>query len=434
MNQNHYLRSILLTALALPLFAQDPPAVTAPPKAQGPVLVVKTARPEVADSMAMGFDHPDELPDLAADAHYVLSLGADQKLKVETGTGDVGLMEVTADPAALMEMFAEQVEGGKAMFRGTMTLALQPQGLTPKDVAAFVDGMFAFPKQIQQLSLKVVGDPEAVTETGLDITLRMDPLAGSPFAATVEALQPCSQGAPTLPGDAAAMLHMQGSIAPASLPALFEPFLALTVRMTSQGDEQAQKTKALYEKFLKLYDGGFSASFGFPFNGYMLMGMLDGEAAQKMFASEEYLAVMKAQQVANRDMKMELTPNAFEHRGAKVMKSVMTNDGEPNPVMPDGILESYFTQIGTWFGGTLGGKDSDAKTLIDAIVDQKVKRAPLADGAVLHFAVDIHAFAAVMQAQMGLPADAEPDPDVPAKATMTLGKRDKGLRLHVHVK
>ena len=426
--KNFYSRSFLLAALALPVLAQEtttkPVATTA---AAGPVLVLKTNQMQLAMMLAMSFEHMEDMPELADGSHYVVSLGADRKIAVATATGDVGMVDVTADPGALMDLFAEQVEQAKPMVRGTMTLALQSQGMKPKDIADLVDGIFAFPKQMAQLRLQVVGDPENPKEKGIDVTLGMEPKAGAAFAGFVEGMKPSAAGVPALPMGKPA-IAMQMSLEPASLAKAFAPFRDLAIGMTNQGAEQQAKALAMYDEMITLFDGAFAMAVDGKFQGGMLMGFQDAAKVEQLMGSEAYLDMMKGQQLANRDMEMEITPNAFEHRGKKVMKSKVS--GEPNPMMPKGTMESFAAAIGNYMAISLGGGEGDAKSLFDAVADDKVKRAPIAGGAVMRVQVDMRAIVAIAQEQMG---GGEIDEEMPEGMTMTLGKAGKSLQFQLHI-
>jgi hypothetical protein len=137
----------------------------------------------------------------------------------------------------------------------------------------------------------------------------------------------------------------------------------------------------------------------------------------------------KNQTMGNRDLSVEVKAGALEHRGLKATLTRLTNDGAPNPVMPDGTLDTYVAMIGNCMTMTMGGKDTDAKAAFDQVLDQKAKRAPLADGVLMDLAIDIRELAAMG----GTPQEAMGD-DMPAKATIAIAKRDKALSLHVHVK
>jgi hypothetical protein len=418
--------ALFAAALALPLCGQDEVKTVAP--TQGPVLVLKTSQAELASMMAMNLGFEEELPDVADGGHYVLSLGADRKIKVETAAGDAGLLDLSGDPAGLMELFAEEMESYKPMVQGTLSLVLQEQGVTAKDVAAFTKSLFEFPKQMQRLSLVVTGDPEDPLTDGIDVKFSLEPKAGSGFATFASAMQPSSQGVPMLAAGKN-MMEMQFALAPDNLASLLGPIVDWSVGLTNQGEEQRKLAFAMVEQMMKLYDGGMSVAFNDKMQGNCLIGVLDGEKLRELVSSDDYLTMMKGQKLANRNLEMEVTPNAFEHRGLKVLKSKVTGE-EPNPMMPDGSMESFFAAVGNYMTLTIGGGEANAKALIDAVADQKVKRQPIANGAVMAMVINIHSLMALTQPEM---ADMDMEGQVPNAATITFGKNGKGLLLHVHV-
>jgi hypothetical protein len=157
----------------------------------------------------------------------------------------------------------------------------------------------------------------------------------------------------------------------------------------------------------------------------MLMGALDAAKLQQIVASDDYRELMKGQQMADRNVEMEVTPDALEHRGVKVLKMVASGYPE-NPLMPDGSMETFAGAVGPYMFVTFGGKEPAAKAMIDAISDQKIERAALPGGALMDLTIDLPGMLATIRG--------EADEDTPAKMTMTLGKRGKALALHVVVK
>ncbi|MBM4062690.1 MAG: hypothetical protein FJ265_16575 [Planctomycetes bacterium] len=425
--------SFLLAALALPALAQQPAAPLAPaaPTSAGPAFVLKTAAAEVAQMIAGSFDVMEELPALAAGGHYVLTLGADKKLLVTTGTGDVGFLQATADPAILFEVFAEEIESVKSIVQGAVTMVLQQEGIAPEQSAGFLKGFWAFPQQLQRVTLQVTGDPEDPKAKGLDLAFAFDAKAGGYFADFVGAMKPCKAGAPQLAGADGAAIAMAASLAPESLRALFEPMLGWVASMTHQDAAARQQAEAFYRKFLGLHDGSFAFVFAPDLSGRYAMGLTDGEGMRQMMSSPEYAEMMKGQKFAGNKVEVEVVPEAFEHRGVKVMKSTTTSD-VPNPMMKDGVLVSYHGIVGTWAAGTLGGTEQQAKAMIDAAADGKIARAPLAGGGLVHLRCDLRAFVEMLQQQQpGF--EGEASDDMPDAVTVTLGARPGSLTLHVHV-
>ena len=409
----------------MPLAAQADGKTAAP--ATGPVLVLKTSQAEIASMVAMNLALEQEMPEAPEGGHYVLSLGADRKFQLATGTGDVGLLDLAGDPGALMDLFAEEVAGYKPMVQGSLTLLMQSQGATAKDVAAFTNSLFDLPKQMQRLTLVVTGDPEDPTVEGIDIKLGLEPKAGTGFANFASAMQPASQGAPMLAGGKN-LMEMQFCLAPDSLALMSSPLLDWAISLTNQDEEQRKQAAAMTAQMMKSFDGGLSMAMDAKMKGWLLVGMQDGEKLREMVDSEAYQTLMKGQKMASRDVEMEVTLNAFEHRGAKVSKTKIS--GEPNPMMPDGTMESFFAAVGNYMTVSMGGGDANAKAVIDAVSDNKLKRTPIANGAVMSMVLDLHAMMVMTQPEL---ADMDLEGQVPKAATVTFGKHGKGLQLHVHV-
>jgi hypothetical protein len=420
-------RTFLLAALTLPAFAQEP--TTKAPAASAPLMVLKTPQSDIAGMMAMSFEVMEELPELGDGEHYVLTLDGAREFKIAKAKGDVGVLTLTADPGLLMDAYAEEIEATKPMINGSLTMVLQQGGIAPKDSAAMIKSFFDFPRQMAQVSLHVTGNVENPADGGLDLAFAFEGKAGSGYAGFLEALKPCSLGAPVLPTKGA-MVQMQCSLAPQSLMAMFAPFKDLAVNMTSQGDEQRAKAGQVMDQWLALYDGGMSMVFDSKFQGAALVGLTDAGKAQQLMASDDYAAMMKGQKLPNRDMEMEITLDALEHRGCKLARTKISGM-EPNPMMKDGSLESYFGTFGEFMGLTLGGGEAGAKSLVDMVADKKVARAALPNGVLMHMVMDMQAMIAMQMEQMGM--DAEPDESMPKQMTMSLGKTSKALTLHVHV-
>lgn len=410
---NHYRSLFLAAVLVMPVCAQDPTPATKPVEttgqtsAQGPALVMKTVEARVAMQTAAMFDHFDNLPEQPEGGHYVLSLGADKKVAVTVGAGDAGLIDLVADPSALMAIYAEEIEGVLPMLRGGLTMALQQSGMQPKDVALIVRDMLDFPNQLAKVVLKVVGGPDSGDESsvkmfgkdGIDATCAVEGKPGSAFERFVGLCKPSSQGAPVLPATNA-MMSMSFSLAPESLAAMFAPFRELALTMFTKDEAQKKDFGALYDQWLALYDGGVVATVGEGMRMRMLIGVLDSAKLGETLTSETYLSMMRNQRMPDPDMEVEVTPEGLEHRGTKLGKSRISG-GEPNPMMPDGAMDSYFGAIANYMVMTMNGGEASAKDLMDTVLDKKVKRAPLPGNSIVRMDVDIAAFVPQMNPAIG---------------------------------
>lgn len=412
-------RFLLLATLAFPVLAQD----TAAPKPQGPLLVVKSAQPDVAMGLSMSLGSMDEVPELAAGSHYVITMGRDKQTTVTTAPGAVGFMEVTADPTGLMAAFADEVQQGRAMAQGMAGLALAELGTEPKDIAEMITGVFEFPNQLTKLTLVITGDPENVRETGMDVTLGLEAKADSAFAKMMAQLNPCTQGAPVLVGDNA--MDMQMSIAPRSLQTLFAPMMDLILNMTFGAGEETKAARDLYRSWMDQYDGGLAFSFGEKGGMDILIGVLDGAKMAATLGSDDYIKMLGSQFANSRTMEMKVEPNALDYRGSKFHKMVTEMDGPPNPMMPDGKMTMFQGAVGNYV--IVGGGEAATKAMADSVAEGKVKRSTLAGGAVMVMNMSM-AKMAEMSGGGELPGDA------PETMSMAIVPQGKDLVVKVHLK
>lgn len=414
--------------LPLPLFAQDP-ETAAKTAAVEPVLVLKTSRPDIVWSFAERLGSTEAPGAIADDQHYVFTLPADGKCTLATAAGRVELFRLAADPGALMDLFHDQIETQKAMFRGAMTMGLQQAGMPPKDAAAYVRDVLDFPYLLRRIVVEVVGDPATIATKGLDVTVDLDARPDRELAPIFAQLKPGSQGAPS-PIGTDAVLQVRSVIAPEGLAALYAPFRDLAMGMTAGDDEQRRRVGAMYDSWVGLYDGGFSMTLSKEFHTTALMGVLDPGAVAKLIASDEYLETMRAQKLPNRDATLTVSPAAFEHRGVTFLKSVVS-DLPPTPMMPDGEMVSRFGVAGNLAVMTTGGGDADAAAVVDAVLDQKVKRAPLSGATLVDAIVDLRAMAKMMLA--GTDMNGEPGEDMPTHVTVQIGVEGTSLQVKAHV-
>lgn len=420
------LTSLFTLSFVLPVLAQESTPAPTTTAAAGPVLVVKTADVEAAESFAMmAFGHMEPLPAPPDGGHYVLSLDADKKLAVTTAGGAVGLFELTCDPGALMDVYAAEIEDTIPLVRGAMTMAMQQSGMTTKQAFALVQDMLAFPRQLAKVALRVDGDPEAMEE-GLDVVLDLDGKPGSAFATAVEKLEPNAAGVPKV-GNGDSVMDLRFGVAPEGLQAMFAPMRDWAVGLMAQDEEGKARAAAMYDKWMGLYDGSIAMSLEEGMRMRMLIGVRDGDELRAELGSEEYLAMVQNQRTLGRDVEVEVTPNAAEHRGVQLLRSRVTGM-EDNPMAPDGTLDTWLGAAGNWFVMAIGGGKDAATGLIDAVADDKIVRAALPGSALMDVRLDFGAFLAMAGPQAGMPPGAMPE-----SMTMQLTRTGTALRLTTRV-
>lgn len=412
-------------ALALPLVGQDEgPART---QAGGPMLVVKTNHSDVAEGMLASFGSMADVPSIGDRKHYVIEVGADRAAKLTVADGPAALFEAVADPGKLMTAFAEEIDAVKGMMQAGVMLALQQSGYSAKEAVAFFDQMLAFPRQIGQLAIVVAGDPEDPAQ-GFDVTMDGTPVAGGYLATFIGQLEAGKKGVPVLPTEGA-LFDMALSLSPAAMTAALAPFRGLVESMLPGGKDQREQAARMLDAWMQAYDGNVAIAFGANMQGSMLVGLVDPARVAAMLASDDYLALMQGR---NEDAEIEtkITRDALQHRGAKWMRSDVTG-AEPNPMMPEGSVTSFAGIVGEYMAMTFGGDEKAARSLIDRVLDGKLRRQPLEGGTLLQVGMDLHAILGLAMEQAGGDLDLD---DVPSRIALTLARRGTGLRVAMKMK
>lgn len=394
-----------------------------------PILVVETASPEVARLAGTAFELDGELPVLDDGEHFVVRVDAAGQCRVVAATGEVGYLTVRGRPAALAKVFADELELAKPVVQAAMMVGLQQQGFQAKEVGAFLKELWLFPEQLQQFTLRLDGDPRRLAD-GLTATLDVDPLPGGYVGRLVDALEPGPGGAPRLPS-AGAVIALRCSLAPKSMATVLGPFEELGLRMTHRGEEELQKARAFNARWKALYDGSFAMTFGEGMRGTMLVGVNDVAALQTLLRGDEYRHMLEGQQLSGMDVEYTVTPDAFEHRGCRWMRT--TAEGmPPSPFVPDGRFSSHVGAVGSYMAVVLGGDETHAKATIDAVLGGAVKRTELGDGAVLEGDFDVEAMFAMMQQLTGNPPGF--GQGMPRRVSGNVSRRGHSLRCVVRVK
>ena len=373
-------KTLLAASLLLigPVLGQDSKPTTAPQKA-GPAIVVKTADLMVGMGALANFDPMAELPDIEEGQHFVITVTTDGKATCTTAGGDVGFLAATVYPDALMQLFKAQIDANWEMIQDGAILGMTQVGLSAKDAAKVMKAVRAFPSQMATLRLNVKGDPRNGPK-GVSFDLAADAAQGSFMERVVKAMRPHPQGAPALPFGADGMLKMSAAMDPAAVNELLKPLLELAAGIGAKNKKEREANLALYTKFLEHQDGAFSAS-GDPFGGGLLAisSVRDGKGCAALLGSPDYTRVMEGLSSMSPMVESEFKPKAGSHRDVNIAKTTITTDMD-TPTMPDGEQITYFAVAADYMVQTQGTKIDETKKLIDAALDQKIKRAPMPAG------------------------------------------------------
>ena len=129
------------------------PAVTA----QSP-LSFSTSEETCAQWVLSRFSSHAELPELQAGQHWELALDDGGVIAVRAQPGEVGMLEITARPGQLMELFQDRLGSRRAMMQGAFAVGLASVGVKTKEAVKLYRALLAFPSQIAEARLRVHGD------------------------------------------------------------------------------------------------------------------------------------------------------------------------------------------------------------------------------------------------------------------------------------
>ena len=250
----------LAACLTLPVIA--PPTVA---QTGGSPLVIKTASKGIAYVVLDRFGAAQELPALEQGMHYELSFDDGGTLSVGTDQGLIGMMQIEARPAELMDLFAEEAAAAKGMAQGFGVMALQQAGLDTREGVKIMRGVLNFPEQIALARLIVKGDPDRPRD-GIDAQLWLEPTAGSWFAGLVGALKPTSKGVPVI-DDPGALMSMTMNADFAAAAEYLAPFNEIMAAVGTKSKEDARMRVELLDQYWQALDGTMAMSWNIEGGG-----------------------------------------------------------------------------------------------------------------------------------------------------------------------
>lgn len=364
-----------LTAATLPalaLAAQD----TRP----APALTCRTADEELAEDIVSPFERGQALalPKLARGQHWVIRMDQDGVVEVTAATGEVAMLELEARPAALLDIYADEVDQVRRLATGAGMLSLQALGMSAREAAGLMKTIFEFPKQISLVQSKFrARRPEFTT---FDLELLLTPVAESGFENLCRLLKPNPRGVPVLAEENA--MHLAVSLDAPALRKELAPLLTRLARMFVKADAEA--AVAVMRQATDLSDGTFAGAYGPLGNMTFANGITDTAAWQQLVESPEY-ARFAASSLAGGGV--EYTPEALRHAGVRVGRTVVTMP-ESMPVSP-GIPGGKVTQFSCAVANLAltAATQGEIEALIDAAAAGRIARRPLPDNAVVEFTI-----------------------------------------------
>lgn len=372
--------------------------------APAPALVVRTGHPRLAEGLSMAARQ--DLPDLNAGEHYVVTMSAEGDLAVTTGNGAVPFVMVEARPRALMTIFADHVDEVRRLAKASASVGAAGSGMRPAQMAGLMDAIFDFPQQIDAVTVRVDGDEEK----GWDAHAEVVPLARGAFERGVTALRSSGKGAPRLDDGA---VSLACDLHPSVLQTVYGGMADLVAGMVDEADRPA--VRKLMEAQAAASDGtmAFAMAAGAI---HMVLGCADADAMRKLLAGDEWVRMQRAFLANLPDAEVEIT-----HEQVGDLDIVHTHGDlgtDTNPFAKDGKIEGWATVAGDAMVSVVYGGRRTFDRLVRTAAAGELERAPLPAGSVMTMRVDM----AGMMAMSGRDAPR----GMPASIELRLGKKGKG--------
>ncbi|MEZ5966303.1 MAG: hypothetical protein R3F56_20880 [Planctomycetota bacterium] len=375
-------------------------------------LVIKTTDADVASQVADMFSYASsDLPKTEDGECFVMSLGNDGTLKVTSEKTASGFLSLRAKPSALMSIFGDriqQVQGQVSMMAG---FAAPQMGVSPGDLNKLIEDVFAFPNQIDAIAVDVTGSPDKGFDGKVDVAAAADGW----LAKFVGNLEPNKAGAPLL-NQPDALLHLTTNMPATTLSQMVQPFLGIVVGGGAADKEEKAKFMAMVKDFVAQMDGTMAMALLPEKTQKMVAGLVDSQKAASLMASADYKAWRQASSEANPNADIEIKDDAAKHRDVSMTRTVAeisTPMGDEKSTTFTGIAGPYLFMTSS---------ESEAKSVVDSILDDKVKRGALDGSALLTLSVKVAEMAATMSNGM---ANSE---EMPRSLDLTMNRQGSALK------
>lgn len=349
-----------------------------------------------------------DLPDLKAGEHYVVTMSVDGDLTVTTGNGAVPFVLVEARPRVLMTIFAEHVDEIRRIAKATASVGAASSGMKPAQMAGFIDAFFDFPEQIEVLTVTVDGSQDK----GWDAHAEVVPRPGSGFESGVALLRPSGKGVPQI--GAAGVMSLACDLHPSAMQAVYGGMGKLVATMVDEADRPA--VRKLMETQAAALDG--TMTFAIPAGAiHMVLGCSDSEAMRKVMGGDDWIKMQRAFLQGMPDAEVEITR---EQAGDLEIVHTLGDLGtDMNPFAKDGKLEGWATVAGDAMVSVVNGDRKTFDDLVRAAVAGELERAPLPSGAVMTMRMD-------MAGLLAMSGQAAP-PGMPSTIDVRVGKKAKSM-------
>lgn len=403
------LLSLTLPGLGSLSRAQEPaPAVkvgTAP-------LVVKTTQADFAERLLR--QSGQELPEIGAGEHYVLTMSGESGFAAGKGSGAVAFVEVEAQPKVLMELFADQVDQARRTAKMMSGMMAASSPATPVDMAKLVDAMFDFPMQIETLTLRVEGEEQK----GWDAHAEFLPVAKSYLESMAQGLETSGKGVPRL-GDG--VFTMGFDLAPKALTAGMGAFTSLI--MAKVPEEDRGTLRRLLDEQMAACDGTMAMSMR-ENNVSMVLGCSDAAAMGKLLTGGDWAKLQKAFVAAMPDAEVKVETTKI---GDLDVVHTVGDLGSGSAFTEGGKIDGFATVANNLLVSVVNGGQKAFEDLAQRAIAGTLQRSPLARGAIVTMGMHL----ADMMAMSGQ----EAPEGLPDTVNVDLAKKGKGtLVLDVHIR
>ncbi len=360
---------LTLTSLATPLFSQ------------GSALVVRTTQERLARRMNDSMGDGTDVPALQEGEVWEVLLDDGGRAVVRAAQAEGHLLELRARPAALMELFADEVRRSQRMADGMATLALGRMGVQPKDAIGMARAVFAWPKQCDTFALRIDADPDD-PGAGFHAQVSMTPAAESDFAGLLQKLTPAGEGAPRLTQTNATMA-MRFALDFGQLSGALTAMTEFMASIGAPSAEAAEQRNAMMQRYWDALGNGFSMAMDFDSGELQFISRVaDAAAMRDIIATEEFTAWTSSVATMAPGLEAEVERDALVHRDVSLLRTTLTTDDPdamPSPMLKNGRSVSHSGLAGEFLIGTTGLAPEAITRLIDRALDGEIELRPLAE-------------------------------------------------------
>lgn len=347
---------------------------SAPAAQRAPALTIKTAHAATAARVAAYFDVEQDLPTLKRGQNWSFELGDTRTLQVKVEEGMIGNLQVLLRPKKLNQIYPDAWASIGTHARETFASVMQDAGLEPPAASPIFDAWARIPEQVEQVRVRADGDlGHPLENLNVQIWVRAAPKTW--LKSFIAAAKPL--GLPTILRVATdSAMTMRVGIDLSDARDVLRPVTRLIASRVAASAEQAARSAQVY---LDNFDGSMTAAWN-PRTGSMVFvaGVRESATTNKLYNHPSFTNWLESTQTTPSGFDVKFTPNAIEHRGSRIWKSVARPSAEVANRLPDRFLQSEIVSYGGLAGdyviGATGVEESFVKGIVDRAVGHQFKR------------------------------------------------------------